>query len=66
MLLDRIERYLKAGRVPPTRFGRAAVGDPNFVFNLRDGRDPRDRTVERVVAYLDRVERGGGAGARSC
>lgn len=56
MLLTRIERYLKAQRLPPTRFGRDAVGDPSFVFNLRDGREPRLRTVERVVAYLDAHE----------
>ena len=56
MLLDRIERHLKRGRIPPTRFGRHAVNDPNFVYDLRDGRDPRDRTVRRVIAYLDQLE----------
>ena len=56
MLLPRIERYLKARRIPPTRFGRDAVGDPCFVFDLRDGREPRDRTLARVSAYLDRAE----------
>ena len=57
MLLDRIERHLKKGRIPPTRFGRHVVGDPNFVSDLRDGRDPQDRTIRRVSAYLDDVER---------
>lgn len=57
MLLERIERHLKSRRMPPTRFGRAAVGDPNFVFNLRDGREPRSSTVSRVIAYLDSQER---------
>jgi len=28
------------------------VGDPRFVFDLRNGRDPRSATVERVRAYL--------------
>lgn len=56
MLLPRIERYLKATRTPPTRFGRQAAGDPNFVFDLRDGRDPRTATVNRIDAYLDGVE----------
>lgn len=58
MLLYRIERFLKASRMPPARFGRNALGDPNFVFDLRDGREPRDRTVARVSAYLDRAEQG--------
>lgn len=56
MLLSRIERYLKATRTPPTRFGREALGDPCFVFDLRDGREPRLTTVRRVNAYLDGIE----------
>jgi hypothetical protein len=52
MLLQRIEAYMKNYRVPPARFGRDAVGDPCFVFDLRDGRKPRRRTIERVDAFL--------------
>lgn len=55
MLLQRVEAFLKHHRVPPARFGRDAVGDPCFVFDLRDGREPRRRTVERVDAYLAAV-----------
>lgn len=61
MLLDNIETYLKTTRMPPTRFGREAVGDPNFVFNLRDGRRPRAKTARKVQLYLEqrgRAERG--------
>lgn len=56
MLLYRIERHIKARRTPPARFGRDAVGDPCFVFDLRDGREPRAQTVARVNAYIDRLE----------
>jgi 2,4-dienoyl-CoA reductase-like NADH-dependent reductase (Old Yellow Enzyme family) len=56
MLLERIEKHLKSRRMPPTRFGRAVVGDPRFVFDLRDGREPRTATVERVLAYLARQD----------
>lgn len=56
LLLQRIELHLRTRRVPPTRFGREAVGDPCFVFDLRDGREPRPPTVVRVNAYLDQVE----------
>lgn len=69
MLLPRIERYLKSTRTPPTRFGRLAAGDPNFVFDLRDGRDPRDGTVSRINAWLDQAERArvsAEQGARAC
>jgi 2,4-dienoyl-CoA reductase-like NADH-dependent reductase (Old Yellow Enzyme family) len=56
MLLERIEKHLKSRRMPPTRFGRAAVGDPRFVFDLREGREPRSATVKRVLAYLEAEE----------
>lgn len=51
-LLWEIEKFLRSAEVAPTRFGRDAVGDPRFVFDLRRGREPRDRTVKRVRAYL--------------
>ena len=36
-LLRRIERHLRDSRTPPTLFGRRAVNDPRFVFDLRNG-----------------------------
>ncbi len=57
MLLRRIERHLKRTRTPPTRFGRDAIGDPNFVFNLRDGREPRPKTLVRVLSFIDAHEK---------
>jgi hypothetical protein len=55
-LLYRIERHLRASRTPPTRFGREAVHDPRFVFDLRLGREPGPEVTSRVAAYLDRAE----------
>lgn len=55
-LLRRIERHLRATGTPPTLFGRAAVRDPRFVLDMRNGREPRPPTVQRVSAYLDRIE----------
>jgi hypothetical protein len=52
-LLREVEKFLRHSDTAPTRFGREAVGDPRFVFDLRNGRDPRPRTVERVLAYLE-------------
>ncbi len=52
MLLQRVEKYLRSTKTPPTRFGRDAVGDSRFVFDLRDGREPRSATVQRVLAFL--------------
>lgn len=59
-LLDRIELHLKETRMTATRFGRRAVGDPRFVLDLRMGRRPRRRTLERVELYLKGQERGPG------
>ncbi len=52
-LLRRIERYLRETDTPATRFGRDAVRDPRFVFDLRLGREPRIETERRVHAFLD-------------
>ncbi len=55
-LLRRVERYLRRSGTPATRFGREAVNDPRFVFDLRYGREPRAPTRSRVAAYLDARE----------
>ena len=52
-LLERIERHLAERGLAATRFGRQVVGDPRFVDDLRAGRKPRERTVLKVVRYLD-------------
>ncbi len=51
-LLREVEKYLRISDIPPTRFGRMAMGDPRFVFDLRRGREPRPNTVARVLAFL--------------
>ena len=52
-LLERIERHLAERGLAATRFGRQVVGDPRFVDDLRAGRQPRAKTVLKVVSYLD-------------
>ena len=56
MLLRTVERHLRRFHVPPARFGIEAVKDPRFVFDLRNGREPRARTVARVETYIAGVE----------
>ncbi|MCZ4343716.1 hypothetical protein O4H52_19045 [Sphingomonadaceae bacterium G21617-S1] len=51
-LLSMIERYLSENGIPPSRFGRDAVGDPGLVSTLRRGREPRDSTVRRIADYI--------------
>lgn len=63
-LLDQIETYLVQRRMPPSKFGRLAVGDPRFVEDLRGGRLPRAKTCDRVIRYLaDEARRYGGHAA---
>ena len=52
-LRRRIELYLRRNRMSPTRFGRESVNDPRFVFDLRNGRELREKTTARVAAWLD-------------
>lgn len=57
-LLQTIERHLRTSGVPPTRFGRDAVGDPRLIGDLRNGREPRPETAARILAFIDTRERG--------
>jgi hypothetical protein len=51
-VLQKIDRYLKATAMPPTKFGRLAVRDPRLVRDLRAGREPGQRMVQRIEAFL--------------
>lgn len=51
-----VEGFLSRSGVAPTRFGQDAIGDPNLVRNLRDGRSPSLKTVERVLDCIRRNE----------
>lgn len=53
-LLRSINRYLEASGVKPSRFGREAVGDPRFVFDLRNGRSVRNDVCVRVLMHINR------------
>ena len=50
--LSEIEAFLARECTSPSTFGRAAVGDPNFVRDLRGGRAPSLRLVDRARAYM--------------
>jgi 2,4-dienoyl-CoA reductase-like NADH-dependent reductase (Old Yellow Enzyme family) len=51
-LLSEVEKFLRISKIPAALFGREVMHDPRFVFDLRNGREPRDRTVNRVLAFL--------------
>ncbi len=51
-LLLTVERHLRRSEVAPSRFGREVAGDPRFVFDLRNGREPRPATRKKVLAFI--------------
>lgn len=54
--LARVEGFLDATGFKPSEFGRQAVGDPNFILNLRRGRSPTLATADRVLAFIEGLE----------
>lgn len=53
-LLSRIEQFLASTGMSPTVFGRQVLKDPNFVFDLRNGkRSPSIRTAEKIYSYIE-------------
>jgi len=49
---DRVEDFLARTGMAPSRFGAEACNDRRFVFDLRAGRSPYLRTIEKVEAYM--------------
>ena len=50
--LAEIERFLSAATIDPTTLGKQALSDPSFVFDLRKGRSPSTRTIDRVREWM--------------
>lgn len=50
--LAEIESYLSRSGTSATAFGKAVLGDPRFVGDLREGRMPGLRLVEKVRVYI--------------
>jgi len=47
-----VERFLADKGISPTRFGKEFAGDPLFVFQLREGREPRTETRARIIEAM--------------
>jgi len=47
-----VEAFIAARGWTPTRFGRTIAGDPLFVFDLREGREPRSDTRTRILKAM--------------
>jgi hypothetical protein len=49
---QQIVGFLRRNRMKATNFGKVVMGDPNFVFDLRNGRAPSLRLVEAAQTYM--------------
>jgi homoserine dehydrogenase len=49
-----VEGYISQRGWTPTQFGKVFAGDPRFVFDLRDGREPRTETRARILEAMKR------------
>lgn len=52
-LLRRITQFLNESQLPPTLFGRMAVGDPRLVSDLRGGRECGAALTQRVEHFMN-------------
>jgi len=50
--LSEIEQFLASAGMDPTALGKQALGDPSFVFDLRKGRSPSTRTIDKVRNWI--------------
>lgn len=51
--IGRIDQFLADTGLAETTFGRLACNDSTFVADLRDGRSPSLRTLERVETFMN-------------
>ena len=50
--LTEIEQFLTQNPIEPSSLGKNALGDPSFVFDLRKGRSPSARTMDKVRGWM--------------
>ena len=53
-MLQDVTSFVMRHRMPESRFGDLALGDPAFVRNLRNGREPRAVTAAKVRVFMAR------------
>ena len=49
---SRVSAFLRRTGLRPTTFGMKAVGDPNLMRQIDQGRSPSLRTADRVLAFM--------------
>lgn len=52
-LLGAVRRYMDRTGMTATALGKAAVGDPRIIHDLRSGRIPRAKMQARILTYME-------------
>ena len=63
--LAQIETFLEKHDIAPSTFGKTLMGDPTFVFQLREGRSPSLETAEKINRIIQHPQASGIFGRRS-
>jgi homoserine dehydrogenase len=50
---SKVEQFIADREMTPTQFGKIFAGDPLFVFQLRDKREPRSQTRQKIVDAMN-------------
>lgn len=58
-----IDAFLERSGMSASAFGKASIGDPNLVSDLRAGRSPSLRLIGRVKDYIEAQEKAPESGA---
>jgi hypothetical protein len=53
MLIRKIETFIRRTKMPHTKFGRLAAGDPRLVTDLRQGRTPGRKLEQRLEHFMN-------------
>lgn len=51
-IITQIESFLSEHQMAAATFGKLALNDPALVINLKNGRDLRQSTVERLQRFM--------------
>ena len=51
-LISDIEAFISAHDLTERRFGELALNDKNFVSDIRDGRSPSLKTVDKLKRFM--------------
>lgn len=50
--INTVESFIKERKITATFFGKKYANDPLFVFQLREGREPRSKTRQKVLEAI--------------